>query len=162
MRVKRTGLDDGPLLPRPGARYRVTCPHVGPHTHECQRGPCHKTRKALRTQSVMQDDLAALLRALGLGDHARPETPHAVMLSAIAEVERLRVRLVQSQDMHRDEHIRAEQAEARLREVVEALSEYVSEDAAFAEDHLLCGGDCDWSARHKRARAALAAAKGEK
>ena len=50
---------------------------------------------------------------------------------------------------------------AKLARVMEALSEYVSEDAAFAEDHLLCGGDCDWSARHKRARAALAAAKGE-
>jgi len=44
-------------------------------------------------QSVMQDDLAALLRALGLGDHARPETPHTVMMSAIAEVGRLKTTL---------------------------------------------------------------------
>jgi len=55
---------------------------------ECACGlpwPC-----PVAAQDLMLDDLAALLRALGLGDHARPETPHAVMLSAIAEVERLK------------------------------------------------------------------------
>lgn len=40
--------------------------------------------------SVMQDDLAALLGALGMGDHARPQPPHEVMLEAIAAVRRLR------------------------------------------------------------------------
>ena len=54
------------------------------HEHEAEVG------RLREGQSVMLDDLAALLRALGLGDHARPETPHHVMLSAIAEVERLR------------------------------------------------------------------------
>jgi hypothetical protein len=35
-------------------------------------------------------DLGRLLDALGLGDYARPESPHEVMLQCIAEVERLR------------------------------------------------------------------------
>ena len=54
---------------------------------ECECGfpwPC-----LVAGQSLMQDDLAALLRALSLGDHARPETPHVVMQSAIAEVVRV-------------------------------------------------------------------------
>ena len=44
-------------------------------------------------QSLMQDDLRALLRAAGMGDHARPQSPHEVMLQAVAEVERLRAAL---------------------------------------------------------------------
>jgi len=42
------------------------------------------------TMSVMQDDLAELLRVLRLGDHARPQSPHEVMQEALAEVARLR------------------------------------------------------------------------
>jgi hypothetical protein len=33
--------------------------------------------------AVMQDDMAELLRALGLGDHARPASPHEVMVNEI-------------------------------------------------------------------------------
>jgi hypothetical protein len=32
---------------------------------------------------VIQDDIAAILRALGLGDHARPTSPHLVVLDEI-------------------------------------------------------------------------------
>jgi len=32
----------------------------------------------------IQDDIALLLRELGLGDHARPVSPHAVMVDEIA------------------------------------------------------------------------------
>lgn len=40
---------------------------------------------------VMQDDMAHLLRTLGLSDHARPESPHVVMVDeVIPEVLRLR------------------------------------------------------------------------
>ena len=42
-------------------------------------------------QSLMQDDLADLLRALEMGDHARPQSPHEVMQSAIAEASVLRL-----------------------------------------------------------------------
>lgn len=41
--------------------------------------------------SVMQDDLLGLLRALGLGDHARPYSPHEVMMrEVLPEVRRVR------------------------------------------------------------------------
>ena len=44
--------------------------------------------------SVMQDDLAALLRALALGDYARPTSPHQVMVDeAIPAVWELRDKL---------------------------------------------------------------------
>jgi hypothetical protein len=42
------------------------------------------------SNGMMQDDLKALLRALGMGDHARPKSTHEVMLEAIEEVGRLR------------------------------------------------------------------------
>jgi ABC-type antimicrobial peptide transport system ATPase subunit len=42
--------------------------------------------------SVMQDDLAAVLRALGLGDHARPVSPHEVMRrEVLPAIERLQL-----------------------------------------------------------------------
>lgn len=40
--------------------------------------------------SVLQDDLRDMLRALGLPDAARPQSPHAVFRECIAEVEKLR------------------------------------------------------------------------
>lgn len=40
--------------------------------------------------SLIQDDLRKLLDALGLFSGARPQTPHEVMLEAIAEAARLR------------------------------------------------------------------------
>ena len=43
---------------------------------------------------------------------------------------------------------------ADVRQLRASLAEYVSADAAFAEDHSLCG-DCDWKTRYDRARAAL-------
>ena len=43
-------------------------------------GLCHSP---LSAQDAMQDDMAELLRALGLGDHARPESPHEVMRKEI-------------------------------------------------------------------------------
>lgn len=93
-------------------------------------------------QSLMQDDLAALLRALDLGDHARPESPHEVMLSAIAAVERLWAQpSVAICKEERDEgnggcgacalcckehRERAEQAEAGLARVMGKLHEMVA------------------------------------
>lgn len=38
----------------------------------------------------MLDDLGSLLRAVGLFDGARPQSPHEVMLEAIREVERIK------------------------------------------------------------------------
>ncbi len=111
-------------------------------------------------QSLIQDDLAALLRALGMGDHARPESPHEVMLSAIAGVERLRVwrdevlghgvvslmnkagaeverlrRILHETELARDERWeRAKQTEAKLKAVVEAGSALASAAAQSAAD----------------------------
>lgn len=47
-------------------------------------------KQSADTNSLMQDDLAALLRALGMSDHARPQSPHEVMQEAIREAEKLR------------------------------------------------------------------------
>jgi hypothetical protein len=47
----------------------------------------------LAEQDAVHADLAQLLRVLGLGDHARPQSPHDVMLDAINEAGRLRARL---------------------------------------------------------------------
>lgn len=41
------------------------------------------------SEEVMQDDLSELLRALGMGDHARPESPHEVMQQCIAKARTL-------------------------------------------------------------------------
>jgi hypothetical protein len=41
-------------------------------------------------QDAVHADLSQLLRVLGLGDHARPQSPHEVMLDAINEAGRLR------------------------------------------------------------------------
>lgn len=53
-------------------------------------GRCHDTaetlsgrRVATSSDEAMQDDMAELLRILKLGDHARPQTPHAVMRDEI-------------------------------------------------------------------------------
>lgn len=46
---------------------------------------------AASASEVMQDDMAHLLRTLGLSDHARPQSPHRVMVDeVIPEVLRLR------------------------------------------------------------------------
>lgn len=45
-----------------------------------------------RDADVAQDDLAAILRALGVGDHARPQSPHEVVWQEVLPaIERLRV-----------------------------------------------------------------------
>lgn len=46
------------------------------------------------TSSLMQDDMAELLRALGLGDHARSISPHEVMQLEILPVVRLMMRRI--------------------------------------------------------------------
>lgn len=74
----------------PGARVAL----AREHTLVCEKNPL---REELRRQQASLDlvleDLAALLRALGMGDHARPISPHEVMLQCIREVERLRMAL---------------------------------------------------------------------
>lgn len=46
-------------------------------------------------QDAVHADLSQLLRVLGMGDHARPQSSHEVMLDAINEVGRLRTRLAE-------------------------------------------------------------------
>lgn len=52
-------------------------------------------RERVAEQQAVHDDLALLLRVLGLGDHARPQSPHEVMLEAISKAGRLRARLAE-------------------------------------------------------------------
>lgn len=46
-------------------------------------------------QDAVHADLSQMLRVLGMGDHARPQSSHEVMLDAINEVGRLRTRLAE-------------------------------------------------------------------
>jgi hypothetical protein len=52
---------------------------------------CAEVSARVAEQEAVREDLALLLRTLGMFDGARPESPHEVMLEAIAEV-RLRQR----------------------------------------------------------------------
>jgi hypothetical protein len=51
---------------------------------------------------MIQDDLRDLLRALGMFDGARPQSPHEVMREAIAKVEEIRRRLANHFDAETD------------------------------------------------------------
>lgn len=44
-------------------------------------------------QDAVHADLSQLLRVLGMGDHARPQSSHEVMLEAISEAGRIRLAL---------------------------------------------------------------------
>lgn len=79
------------------------------------------------TNSLMQDDLAALLRALGLSDAARPQSPHTVMQEAIREAEGLR------KDLTRTERSRHE-VERRLDEIHYQLKNHFSPITDVCQD----------------------------
>jgi hypothetical protein len=51
--------------------------------------------------AVLQEDLSEMLRVLGLGDHARPQSPHEVFLECIAEVKRLKAERPRLPDQER-------------------------------------------------------------
>lgn len=63
--------------------------------------------------NVMLDDLGALLRALELGDHARPESPHAVMLECIEAVVALKKERDEAQFSYRTTLASLRRAEGR-------------------------------------------------
>ena len=88
-----------PLHPRAGKRSSSR------YHHECERSEGARERnpeklgddvsnaeERLRINyDAMQDDIAAVLRALGISDHARPMSPHQVMVDVIIPaIERLR------------------------------------------------------------------------
>jgi hypothetical protein len=79
-------------------------------------------KQHLAEQRAVHEDLALLLRVLGLGDHARPQSPHEVMLDAINEVGKLR----QAAD------VIAAQAAAAERDAIIAVA---SELRAIRGDH---------------------------
>lgn len=75
------------------------CPVCGevnaPWLLGCLGGPHRKAAGSALTNSPSASelylaDLGALLRALGMGDHARSQSPHEVMLEAIEEVKHLK------------------------------------------------------------------------
>jgi hypothetical protein len=65
-------------------------------------------------QDAVHADLSMLLRVLGMGDHARPQSSHEVMLDAINEVGRIRLALKRAEAIigERDRQL----AEARAQE----------------------------------------------
>lgn len=87
-----------------------------------------EARKRLAdTNSLMQDDLSDLLRALGLSDAARPQSPHTVMQEAIKEAGELR------QDLTRTERSRHE-IERRLDEIHYRLKNHFSPITDICQD----------------------------
>lgn len=52
-----------------------------------------QARAHVAEQDAVHADLSQLLRVLGMGDHARPQSSHEVMLDAINEVGRIRLAL---------------------------------------------------------------------
>lgn len=80
-----------------------------------EQGAQEAVRRHVAEQHAVHADLAQLLRILGLGDHARPQSPHEVMLDAINEVGKLR----QSVDDLREQGAAAERE--RLEHRVNAL-----------------------------------------
>jgi hypothetical protein len=67
-------------------------------TCRCKSGVSERVAE----QHAVHEDLAQLLRILGLGDHARPQSPHEVMLDAINEAGRLRAALARHQQSFND------------------------------------------------------------
>lgn len=84
-------------------------------------------RQAATTNSLMQDDLGDLLRALELSDAARPQSPHTVMQEAIREADRLR------QDLTRTERSWYE-VTRRLDEIHYLLRNHFSADTDVCQD----------------------------
>lgn len=86
-----TGLEIGATLARQRAR-EIAAAMEGPGSGTGEGPPVpesHGDLNASERDAVMAG-LGLLLEALGLGDYARPESPHEVMLQCIAEVKRLR------------------------------------------------------------------------
>lgn len=75
-------------------------------------------------QDAVHADLSQLLRVLGMGDHARPQSSHEVMLDAINEVGRIRLALERAEVLvaERDRQwAEALRENERLRTKLEAL-----------------------------------------
>lgn len=73
-----------------------TCPTCGGPAQFIEGGtirhvPLHRDQLE-RVTEAMQSDVAELLRALGLGDHARDKSPHEIMQLEILPAVRLRDR----------------------------------------------------------------------
>jgi hypothetical protein len=68
-------------------------------------------------QDAVHADLSQLLRVLGMGDHARPQSSHEVMLDAISEAGRIRLALERAEAIigERDAQIAAARAAERER-----------------------------------------------
>jgi hypothetical protein len=80
-------------------------------------------------QDAVHADLSQLLRVLGMGDHARPQSGHEVMLEAISEVGKLR----QSAEV-----IRADERD-RFRRYARAMSDGDGSLAALYDQALASG-----------------------
>jgi hypothetical protein len=81
-------------------------------------------------QDAVHADLSQLLRVLGMGDHARPQSSHEVMLDAINEAGRIRVALERAEVLiaERDRWV------ADLWVMNEQLRKRITTLAAMADD----------------------------
>jgi hypothetical protein len=81
-------------------------------------------------QDAVHADLSQLLRVLGMGDHARPQSSHEVMLDAINEAGRIRLALERAEVLiaERDRRV------ADLWVMNEQLRKRITTLAAMADD----------------------------
>jgi hypothetical protein len=100
------------------------------------------TRAHRAEQDTVHADLSQLLRGLGMGDHARPQSSHDVMLDAINEAGRIRTRLAELEnavswqtsctscaatlDASYQATVRAESAEEKLAQIRDLAGELVT------------------------------------
>lgn len=82
---------------------------------------------ATNDSSVLQDDLRDMLRALGMSDAARPNSPHEVFRECIATAERLRNELSTTMTM------RLTEENARLRSALKPFAD-LADRAAYTLD----------------------------
>lgn len=122
-----------------------------------------------REQQTMQDDLAALLRALDMGDHARPQSPHEVMLEAVARARAARQALQEWLAGHGGYGETVHAARRAVRELVEELEaaetrehrQHVRAQCSDQECFILIGERDEATGRAERAESALAEAQAE-
>ena len=102
-------------------------PHIAAQARQ------EEVRERVAEQRAVHEDLALLLRVLGLGDHARPQSSHEVMLDAINEVGRLRARVEFGERTEAQIRAAQQEADARLAEQRRATYPVVTTDAICLE-----------------------------
>jgi hypothetical protein len=82
-------------------------------------------------QDAVHADLSQLLRVLGMGDHARPQSSHEVMLDAINEAGRIRLALKRAEAIIGERDRQLVEARAEERQRIRRFA--IEKDATYTE-----------------------------